>query len=975
VKSLDTGRRVFQSASRMRSATVALLVSLGAACGLAGACSASSGGASDAGDASSTRHDAGSDAHGRDASYADVTADADAAPPPPLETAPPALIPLANRKDSTSSPVIYDTGRGLVWTANGDIGTVSFVGVDHDAQRVLQEIAVGTDVRSVALSPDGAWLAAVDRAGGTVALIDAAARTVLRTITVGTHPRSAVWDAADPRWLYVTLEDAGEVAVIDRTKGILSQTIPVGRIPGGLAVSRQRPELYVTRRIDQTVTTVSLTTLAVDGNVPLADQPLTTPLTTPQGKPFAFDSVAWTTDGNTMWVPHELLAPTHPFQFTETLFPAISVIDFSGKGQEVETDPNDPNAVIAGRKLLFGAIDLLDDSSNVVIVSQPCAVAMHPNGTVAYALACGSDDILTFDLTQGIAVDILRNLPGSHPVGMALDATGARAFVLSDESQTLVTLDLAGGSLLGHVSVLDGPLKLVAHDPLNADLRAGLTAFFNADSSVGSLTTTGNNWISCAGCHLDGFGSPTLRLFESALVVDEAVNAQIGHTGLKDLFSTAPDFATSAFDPHDVLVAFEEQGGLAPDRTGADRTGAVDPSSPTAAAATLASQVARVIARDLPIGPSWLLPTSDAGPNATDDTAYCGSCHKAEYAAWKTSVHAHAANDSMVSFCVGTEQGLVGKPISRLCAGCHDPVNARLGDTTFASPKGVTCLGCHEVSRIIRAGGNTDLQVTTEDWTVDHAARAAASLVELRQPEFCAGCHEQFVPGNGLGSITTYSEWSAGPFANSAAPETCVTCHMRVTGGVADHSMPGGNVYLSTLDTESAVVAGETTNLRSVMKLGATPSAGGTVTVTLTNRGSGHAFPTGVTDIVEAWVELQAVDGSGNVLAHYGGPDATTGILPSSAARLGTDIADVNGDLLYKHELSQAVSIPFDRRVPPGGTLDLTLTAPAALPSGATGLNAVLLYRNIRATYYQRATSTSTGSVTAVEMASVAVPQ
>jgi hypothetical protein len=369
------------------------------------------------------------------------------------------------------------------------------------------------------------------------------------------------------------------------------------------------------------------------------------------------------------------------------------------------------------------------------------------------------------------------------------------------------------------------------------------------------------------------------------------------------------------------------------------------------------------------------LPTSDAGPNAKDDTAYCGSCHAAEYAAWKTSVHAHAASDTMVTYCVGTEQGLTGKPISRLCAGCHDPVNARLADTTFASPKGVTCLGCHEVSRIIRAGGNTDLEVTTEDWTQDHAARAAASLATLRQPGFCAGCHEQFVPGNGLGSIKTYDEWSSGPFANAGAPETCVTCHMRVTGGVADHSVPGGNVYLSTLNTDAAVVLGETTNLRSVMRLAATKNADGTVTVTLTNRGSGHSFPTGVTDIVEAWVELQAVDGSGNVLAHYGGPDATTGILPSTAARLGTDIADVNGKILYRHELSQAVSIPFDRRVPPGGTLDLTLTPPATLPSGATGLSAVLLYRNIRSTYYQLATGKSSGSVTAITMATVPVPQ
>jgi DNA-binding beta-propeller fold protein YncE len=961
----------------MRHATAVLLVSLAAACGVAAACSSTpSVGPSDAGkpDASTGTHDAGTDAHHLN----DASAAADAAALPPLETTPPAMIPLASRRDATSSPIVYDTGRGIVWTANGDIGTVSYVGVDHGAQKVLEEVAVGTDIRSVALSPDGKWVAAVDRGAGTVALIDGDSRNVMRVLTVGGHPRSAVWDAANPRFVYVTVEDAGAVVVIDRTAGVVSQTVPVGRIPGGLAVSRQRRELYITHRIDQLVTTVSLTTFAVDGNVALADQPLTTPLTTPQGKPFAFDSVAWTTDGNTMWLPHELLAPTHPFQFTETLFPAISVVDFSGKGQEVQTDPNDQGGVIAGRKLLFGAINLLDATSNVAIVSQPCAVAMHPNGTTAYALACGSDDLLTFDLTQGIAIAILRNLPGSHPVGIALDATGARAFVLSDESQTLLTLDLAGGSLVTHSgepTIIDGPLKLVAKDPLDPALRAGLTSFFSADSSAGTLITTGNNWISCGGCHLDGFGSPTLRLFESSQVIDAGANAQIGHSGLTDLFSTAPLFATPAFNPHDILVALEEQGGLVPDRTGADRTGAIDPTNPTAAATTMASQMARVIARDLPIGPSWLLPTSDAGPVEADDTKYCGSCHAKEYAAWKTSVHAHAADDRMVSFCVGTEQGLVGKPISKLCAGCHDPVNARLADTTFESPKGVTCLGCHEVSRIIRAGGNTDLQVTTEDWTKDHAARAAASLVELRKPEFCAGCHEQFVPGNGLASITTYNEWSVGKYANEAVPQTCVTCHATSTAGVADHSMPGGNVYLSTLFGETTLAAAEVKKLQQVMKLTPSRNPDGSVTVTLTNVGSGHAFPTGVTDVVEAWVELQAVDGSGNVLAHYGGPDPTTGLLPSSAARLGTDIADKNGTILYQHELSQAVGIPFDRRVPPGGSLDLTVTPAATLPSGVTELDAVLLYRNIRATYYQRATMATSGSVAAIEMARVPVPQ
>jgi hypothetical protein len=724
-----------------------------------------------------------------------------------------------------------------------------------------------------------------------------------------------------------------------------------------------------------TLTTAASPLLSVTNDVMLADQPAAEPLTTPQGRPFSFDGVGWTVDGNTMWVPHELLAPTHPFSFTKTLFPAISVIDFSGPGQEVETDPNDPNGVIAGRKLLFGAINLLDETGNVVIVSDPCAVVMHPNGLAAYALACASDDFLTFDLTQGIAVSILRNLPGAHPVGMALDATGARAFVLSDQSKTLVTLDLAGGSLIGGASVLDGPLTVVQKDTVDPDLRAGLTAFFSADSSAGSLTTTGNDWMSCAGCHLDGFGSPTLRLFESSQVVDEAVNAQIGHTGLADLFSTAPTPTSPAFNPHDVLVALEEQGGLAPDRTGQDRTGAIDASAPTDAASTMARQIARVVARDLPLGPSWLRPVNDAGPPDTSyDTAYCGTCHQREYAAWQTSVHAHSADDKMVTFCTATEQGLVGPQMSRLCAGCHDPVNARTGDTTFDAPKGVTCLACHEVTRPIRAGGNADLEVESQDWTETHAARAAAALPTLRTPEFCAGCHEQFVPGDGLQSITTYSEWSAGPYANDSPATTCVGCHMPGGDGVTDHSFPGGNVYLATLLGDTSLARASTANLTGVMSVTPAAASNGTVTVTLTNHGSGHTFPTGVTDIVEAWVELEAVDANGAVLGTYGGPDPTTQILPSTAARLGVDLADANGNLLYKHELSAAVAIPFDRRVPPGASVDVSVAAPSTLPSGAVGLDAVLLYRNVRTTYYQRATSSSTDAVTPVEMARARVP-
>src|SRR3984957_5222327 len=133
----------------------------------------------------------------------------------PLESAPPVTIATASRLDAASSTVVFDRLRGGVWTANGDVGTVTSADVIHG--KVLQEIAVGQEVTSVALSPDFTWLAAVDHTGATVSLIDATSGQVRRAIALGTHPRAAVWDASDPRWLYVSLEDDGAIAIVDRT--------------------------------------------------------------------------------------------------------------------------------------------------------------------------------------------------------------------------------------------------------------------------------------------------------------------------------------------------------------------------------------------------------------------------------------------------------------------------------------------------------------------------------------------------------------------------------------------------------------------------------------------------------------------------------------------------------------------------------------------------------------------------------------
>jgi DNA-binding beta-propeller fold protein YncE len=932
--------------------------------------------------------DAGSDSH------VDAGKKPDAPYTGPLEGSPPPVIPREKQVDATSTPVVFDALRGGVWTANGDIGSVSYVDIDLGGQKLVQEIPVATggDIRSVALSPDFAWLAAVDRNNAQVALIDPYDRQVRRLVPTGTHPRAAVWDAANPRWLYVALEDADAVGIIDRTLGEYVGTVSVGRIPSGLAVSRLRPDLYVTHRIDGLVTTLAIAygsgppSLAVTGNVIIADSPPESDPTVPQGKPFSFEGMAWTADGNFMWVPFELFAPTHPFQFTETVFPAISVLDFtSGGGLEVQTNPYDPNGVMAGRKLLFGAIDLEDAEGNTQIVSDPCAVATHPNGNVAYALACASEDFLVFDITSGIAVQLVRNQPGpatplgDHPVGLALDVAGERAFVLSDQSHTLSTLDLAEGDITEEVTQIAGPLSVITKDTVDPNLRAGLELFFNANAgkmaAPFTLNTSGNDWLSCGGCHLDGFVSTNKRLFEVTHAVNPAVDAQIGHVGLRDLFASAPDFTSPSFDPHDILVALTDQGGLCSDRTGqACLTTPVDISTATSTETTMAAQIARVIARDLPVGPTWLL-SPEGAPDESYDKAWCGKCHAEEYAAWQQSAHAHSAIDEMVTFCDTTEQAASTQPFGKLCAGCHDPVNVRLGITTLQKGLSITCLGCHDTVRTIRAGGNGDLQMDVHQWTEDHKASASAGLVTLRNPDFCGGCHQQFVPGTGVPAIQTLQVWQNGPYGSpTTGPQTlCIDCHMPQKAGVADHRFPGGNVYLANHYGNGVLAMEETANLQAAFSLKAATQTDGSVTVTITNNdhvGSGHDFPTGVTDIREPWVELQAVDGTGTVVQTYGGPDST-GLLPSNAARLGVDIAEADGTILLEHQLSLATRIPFDVRVPPDGSIQVSIPAsvvPASLPSGATKLDAVLQYHNIRTTYYRAATGNSTESVTPVEI-------
>jgi YVTN family beta-propeller protein len=867
----------------------------------------------------------------------------------------PALIAPEDRLDVVASLVAYDRVRKGLFVANGDAGSVTFV--DPFAPSSLREVVLGGDLTGVALAPDGQRIAAIDRAGGRAILLDPDTFAVLATIPLGTHPRAAVFDPADPRWLYVTLEDDGVVAVVDRMTAQVAAQIATGPLPAGLAASGKRDEGAVIGRTEAALRLFSRTTRQVTDVISLADSPPDPDPLQSQGKPFAFSGLAWSPDGLFLWIPHELYSGSHPLQFQSTVFPAVSLVR---PAQAIEVSNTSAAAgTFPGRKELFEAIDVLDDTGQSSVVSQPCAAAVHPGGLRAYVLACGSEDLLVFDVPSGQSREMIRGLPGDHPAAITLDPEGNFAFVVADQSHTLSVIDLAGGSVLGHPRVKGAPIPLVGADPLPASLRRGQTLFFRANKDKGALAASGNSWLSCGACHLDGFGSSNRFLFEASTPTVTA-DALIGHHGLRDLFATAPFPDDPAFDPHDLLVAFADQGGLAPDRKGEDRTGAVDPAAPSPEATEMARDVARVVARDLPLGPSWLRPAP--GDLSTDfaatDGAWCGNCHAGEYQAWLASAHAHAASDPFVGHAAAIEIGLRGEPYGRFCQGCHDPTSARAGQGSLAlgSGPGVTCRSCHDTGRLLRAGGNGDSEARAVDWAQDHKGKG--QLDRLREPAFCGSCHDQFVPGQGLRSIETYSEWEASPYhaAPGGQDTRCIDCHLPRDGaGVANHAAPGGNLALDSLSAGADGTGATLALLGAAATIEAHWTGSGSLAVAVTNGGAGHSLPTGVSDLRQMWVEIELRDAKNALISTVFAPGAD-GELAADAPRFGLDLGDASGTLLTRHELSAAAVVLFDRRVPPKGTVSLpVLLGAAGLPPAFDHAEAVLLYRNLRPSFYRAA--------------------
>ena len=729
-----------------------------------------------------------------------------------------------------SRSLLLEEGGATLLSANFDAGSVSRI--DRATGTRLAEAPLGGDITSLTADPADGLIAATDDTGNRVLLLAAADLRLKTSVAIAGRPSGVVYDARN-RVFWVAETEANRLDAV-APDGTVKLDLPVAESPRGLALLADgrllvshafigAVSIYDTTSLPPKL--VKLITLASSQN---PDQ------TVSQGLPRVLDRIAVSPDGKQAWLPHELWNFDHPFQFQSTVFPAISVIALQ---------PGDEHEAVPRRMQLFKQINIIENGNQTRIVSNPADVAFSDDGGKAYVTMAGSEDLVAFDLSRALpidskspkaattdgahAVEIFRHLPGENPRGLVV--SGDDIYVQNAMGLDLSKLSTGGAGNFARVKVVTpGFASLVAHDPVAPAVRHGERIFNLANTAVfPNAPLTGNNWMSCQSCHVDGFNFSNRALF-AATPVDKFHSSFTGHGTIANL--VAGDFIGDY-----IRMIRDTQGGMGADTRFA--TPETDPDKPSAAVVAMMQDLHAYVTSpgNLPLLATWLRGEGGGASvpaEAWTASAVCASCHTRIFREWSNSTH-HMMGQSDPYYVVLEDLAAKteGEGFRAWCMGCHTPEALLTGATRTDAPsamfdrnganliadlknyaraidEGTGCLFCHRVDRLENAGalagGNASLNVSVADRplypgeTSDLAAlRAfAGRLIRARpevhtaslmgqatnDPKLCASCHEEFAPGTGAYIVDTYQEWAASSFNapnDPAKNRTCLDCHMH----------------------------------------------------------------------------------------------------------------------------------------------------------------------------------------------------
>jgi hypothetical protein len=281
----------------------------------------------------------------------------------------------------------------------------------------------------------------------------------------------------------------------------------------------------------------------------------------------------------------------------------------------------------------------------------------------------------------------------------------------------------------------------------------------------------------------------------------------------------------------------------------------------------------------------------------------CKDCHPKHYREWSASMHAYASEDPV--FVAMNKRGQREAQLGEFCVNCHAPMAVREGATTDGLNldevpdhlKGVTCYFCHNAIGV--DGDHNNMVKLANDQTMrggiynpqdPKVHRASGSEFHDRtnpkSSALCGGCHDIITPDHGsTGGVhleRTFAEYKNSVFSHGAGFQSCQSCHMPGTEGVAaegagtrevhEHLWPAVDVPLTDFPNRDALRAAvEECELRTVVDYTAvSPGSGlGEYRVDI-ETGAGHNFPSGSAHDRRVWFEVTAHDEAGNVIYENG---------------------------------------------------------------------------------------------------------
>lgn len=390
---------------------------------------------------------------------------------------------LTARAPVSSSTMVWDEAKQLVWNVNTDNATVT--AIDALLLNKKMEARVGKEPRTLAQAPDATiWV--VNQGVSTISILDSKNGNLVHTIALphGSRPFGIVFSA---NAAYVTLQATSRLLKIDpNTRTILADLV-VGPTPRGLAISHDGERIFVTRFVSPNdhaeVVEVNATNFTVTRTFNLALDPGPDTESSGRGVPNYLSGIRIAPDGRRAWIASKkdnvqrgVQRDGLPLTFESTVRTMVSQLDLINNVED-----------LSARR------DLNDRD-------MASAVAFSPLGDYAFVAVQGSNTIDVLDAYSRALITSIENV-GLAPQGLAMSGDGSKLFVQNFMSRTVAVYAVSEIAANGSNQVRKlAEIVAVSNEALAPNVLLGKQIFYNASDR----RMNRDGYLSCASCHIDG---------------------------------------------------------------------------------------------------------------------------------------------------------------------------------------------------------------------------------------------------------------------------------------------------------------------------------------------------------------------------------------------------------------------------------------------------------------------------------------